>query len=58
MARDLADRKVAVVPFRPSIRHQLTLIRPANDERSAESEAFAEILREILAREKADLAGF
>ena len=58
MARDLADRKVAVVPFRPSIRHQLTLIRPANDERSAESEAFAEILREILAREKAGLAGF
>ncbi|CUH68365.1 Cyn operon transcriptional activator [Thalassovita gelatinovora] len=44
MARDLNSERVAVAPFRPELRHQLALIRPASYERTAESEAFAKII--------------
>lgn len=46
MAREAADASVALIPFRPAIRHQLALIRPADFPESVECAAFASILRE------------
>ncbi len=48
MARDTAPAGTVIVPFRPELRHQMALLRPASLESSAEAARLADCLTEAV----------